>query len=193
MTEVTRVPLQPIAKGSLAKLWIGVIVAVLIAAGLAWAAQPKGLSLDTLAEGTGATPEEGQVVFVDYVGTLPDGSEFDRSQPLPIPESIVPRGTPILVEEGAAIPGFIEGLKQVRKGGKYKLFIPADQAYGAEPPEGSPIPADTDLTFEIEVVDILDRADVEQRFAAAQQYMMAQQQGAAEGEGEAPPVPAPAQ
>ena len=45
MTEVTRVPLQPIAKGSLTKLRIGIIVAVLIAAALAWYAAPRGVDV----------------------------------------------------------------------------------------------------------------------------------------------------
>lgn len=197
MTEVTRVPLQPIAKGSLAKLWIGIVIAVLAAAALAWAAQPKGLKLETIEEGMGPTAEIGQVVFAKYTGRLPDGTTFDESQDLPVPESILPRGTPFAVEEGATIPGFFEGLQQVKKGGKYTLYIPADQAYGDEPPPGSPIPAGSDLVFDLEVVDILERADVEQRFQAAQQFVMAQQaqqadaQGGVQGEGA--PQPAPAQ
>ena len=40
MTEITRVPLQPIAKGALTKLWLGVVAAALAAAGVAWAALP---------------------------------------------------------------------------------------------------------------------------------------------------------
>ncbi len=53
MTEVTRVPIQPIAKGSLTKIWVGVIIAVLLGASLAWAAVPKGFSIDTLVAGGG--------------------------------------------------------------------------------------------------------------------------------------------
>ncbi|MBX7496719.1 FKBP-type peptidyl-prolyl cis-trans isomerase [Qipengyuania sp. 6B39] len=187
MTEVTRVPLQPIAKGSLTKLWLGVIVAVLIGAGLAWAAMPKGVSIDTITEGTGDSPKIGEVVFVKYVGKLADGTEFDRSQELPMPPGMLPEGTPMLLEEGTLIPGFITGLTQMRKGGKYELFIPSDQAYGANPQPGSPIPPNADLTFEIEVVDIMSRADVEQRIQALQ-AMMQQQQGQQEGA-----APAPAQ
>ena len=48
MTEITRVPLQPIKKGSLTKLWLGVLLAVLVAAGLAWAAMPRGLDVETV-------------------------------------------------------------------------------------------------------------------------------------------------
>ena len=172
MTEVTRVPLQPIAKGSLAKLWRGVILAALIGAGLAWAAQPKGLSIDTVQAGTGDSPQLGDVVFVKYVGKLAaTGEEFDRSQPLPIPPGIFPEGNPLLLEEDAIIPGFVEGLQKVQRGGKYVLYIPAEKGYGSEPPPGSPIPADADLEFEIEVVDFMSRADFQQRAAALQSMM----------------------
>ncbi|WP_341711111.1 FKBP-type peptidyl-prolyl cis-trans isomerase [Erythrobacter sp.] len=178
MTEITRVPLQPIAKGSLTKLWLGVIVAVLIGAGLAWAAAPKGLSVVTITEGTGASPKIGDVVFVNYVGKLADGTEFDRSQPLPIPPGLLPEGNPLLLEEGAIIDGFLTGILEMQKGGKYTLTIPADKAYGASPPPGSPIPPNADLVFEVEVVDFMSKADFQARAAAIQQ-MMQQQQGAA--------------
>ncbi len=190
MTEVTRVPLQPIARGSLAKLWVGVILAVLLGAGLAWAAMPKGLDVETLTEGTGASPEIGDVVFVRYVGKLADGTEFDRSQPLPVPPGLFPEGNPLLLEEGAIIDGFIQGLQQMQKGGEYILTIPADQAYGAEPPPGSPIPPDADLVFEIEVVDFMSRDDFQARAAALQQ-MMQQQQGQNGPAGQAPQGPVP--
>ena len=183
MTEVTRVPLQPIAKGSLIKLWIGVIVAILIGAGLAWAAMPKGLDVETVTQGTGESPELGDVVFVKYVGKLTDGTEFDRSQPLPIPPGLFPEGNPLLLEEGAIIDGFIEGLTQMKKGGEYILTIPSEQAYGSEPPPGSPIPADADLVFEVEVVDFMAREDFEARAAAFQSMMGAQ------GEGQGPAGP----
>jgi FKBP-type peptidyl-prolyl cis-trans isomerase FkpA len=185
MTEITRVPLQPISKGSLTKLWIGVIIAVLLGAGLAWAAVPKGVSVETVAEGTGESPRVGDVVFVNYVGKLTDGTEFDRSQPLPIPPGLFPDGNPLLLQEGAIIDGFIEGLTQMKKGGKYVLTIPADQAYGAEPPPGSPIPANADLVFEVEVVDFMSEEDFQARAAAMQQMMQQQQQGAP---GAAPPA-----
>ncbi|WP_370189686.1 FKBP-type peptidyl-prolyl cis-trans isomerase [Qipengyuania sp.] len=176
MTEITRVPLQPIKKGSLAKLWLGVIVAVLLGAGLAWAAVPKGLQVETVTAGTGDSPKVGDVVFVKYVGKLTDGTEFDRSQPLPIPPGLFPEGNPLLLEEGAIIDGFITGLTQMQKGGKYVLTIPAEQAYGAEPPPGSPIPPNADLVFEVEVVDFMSRDDFQSRAAALQQ-MMGQQEG----------------
>ncbi|MEZ5680330.1 MAG: FKBP-type peptidyl-prolyl cis-trans isomerase [Erythrobacter sp.] len=186
MTEITRVPLQPIAKGSLTKLWLGVLIAVLLAGGLVWAAAPKGLSVSTITAGTGDSPKVGDVVFVKYVGKLKDGTEFDRSQPLPIPPGLLPDGNPLLLEEGAIIDGFVQGLTQMQKGGKYTLTIPAEQAYGAEPPPGSPIPANADLVFDVEVVDFMSKDDFQQRAAAIQQMMQAQQGQQPQTQGAAP-------
>ena len=187
MTEITRVPLQPIAKGSLSKLWIGVLIAILIGAGAAWYAMPRGLTVDTLAQGEGRTAQMGDVVFAKYVGKLPDGTEFDRSQPSPFPPGLFPDGTPFPLEEGSVIPGFLDGLLQVKKGGKYRLEIPADMAYGANPPPGSSIPPNSDLVFDVEVMDILTRQEAEQRLQALQQ-MMSQQQPGAPGEAGPPPA-----
>ncbi len=186
MTEVTRVPIHPIAKGSLTKLWLGVIVAILVGAGIAWAAVPKGVSLETLTAGTGPTPQEGDVVFVNYTGKLSDGTVFDKSEQPPIPPGVFPEGNPFPLEEGATVEGFSDGLKQMQKGGKYVLEIPASKGYGSEPPPGSGIPANADLVFEIEVVDFMAREDFEARLQALQQ-MMQMQQG---GEGGAPGAPA---
>ena len=161
-------------------------MAVLLGAGLAWAAVPKGLDVTTVTAGTGDSPKLGDVVFVKYVGKLTDGTEFDRSQPLPVPPGLFPEGNPLLLEEGAIIDGFIEGLTQMQKGGSYVLTIPAEQAYGAEPPPGSPIPANADLVFEVDVVDFMSREDFQARANALQQ-MMGQQQGQP---GQAGPPPA---
>ena len=79
------------------------------------------------------------------------------------------------------------GLEQMQKGGKYVLTIPAEQAYGAEPPPGSPIPPNADLVFEVEVVDFMSRDDFQARAAALQQ-MMGQQQGQG-GDAPAPAAP----
>lgn len=188
MTEITRVPIQPVAKGSLTKLWIGVILAVLVGAGLAWAAIPRGFSVDTEVAGTGPTPKIGEVVWVKYKGKLAaDGTVFDESRDIPLPvQGLFPAGSPFPLEEGATIPGFFNGLQQMQKGGKYTLFIPADQAYGASPPQGSPIPANADLEFEIEVIDIMSRETFDRNLKVLQQTMQAQmgQQG---GEGGAAP------
>lgn len=193
MTEITRVPIQPVAKGSLTKLWIGVLLAIAVGAGLAWAAVPRGVDLDVIAEGTGPLPKEGEVVWLNYKGKLAaDGTVFDESREIPLLiEGLFPKGTPFPIEERASIPGFFEGLKQMQKGGKYVLFIPADKAYGAEPPPGAPIPPNADLEFEIEVVEIMSKETFERNLAILQQAMQSQMGGAEGGAPQGAPAPAP--
>lgn len=193
MAEVTRVPLQPIAKGSLLKLWLGVLAAIALAAGIAWAAMPKGVTVDVITAGDGDFAEVGQVVFVRYTGRLEDGTVFDQTQEGTWPiEGILPDGGPLLLQEGAVIPGFIEGLTQMQKGGTYELFIPADQAYGDEPPPGSPIPANADLIFDIQLVDVMSEEEAQQRFMQMQMQLQQMQGAGGEGAaGAAPPAVAP--
>jgi FKBP-type peptidyl-prolyl cis-trans isomerase FkpA len=196
MTEITRVPIQPVAKGSLTKLWLGVALAIAVGAGLAWAAVPRGLDVVTIAAGTGPMPKDGDVLFIEYKGKLAsDGTVFDESRNIPLPvQGIFPKGTPFPIEEGATIPGFFEGLKQMQKGGKYTLFIPADKAYGAEPPQGAPIPPNADLVFDIEVIEIMSKQTFERNLAILQQAMQSQMGGPGGAGGGAPaPAPAPAQ
>ncbi|WP_379547888.1 FKBP-type peptidyl-prolyl cis-trans isomerase [Qipengyuania sp. DSG2-2] len=192
MTEVTRVPLKPVAKGSLAKIWIGVILAALLGVGIAWAAVPASTSVDTVTAGTGPAPSDGDVVFVEYTGKLTDGTVFDKNEGQAAPiQGVFPDGVPFVLEEGAAIPGFLKGLKQTRTGGEYVLNIPADEAYGDEPPPGSSIPAGADLVFEVKVVEFMSRQDFERRLQALQQVMAAQQGGEGAEGGPATGAPPP--
>ncbi len=174
MTEITRVPLQPIAKGSLTKLWLGVLAAILLGAGIAWASMPAGVKVDTITEGSGPSPTASDVVFIKYVGKLADGTEFDRSRELPFPTNgIIPDGMPMQVS--GVVPGFSEGLQKMQKGGKYVLHIPAEKGYGATPPQGAPIPPNADLVFDVELVDFMSEEDAQRRFQVLQQMMQAQQ------------------
>ncbi len=185
MTEITRVPLQPIAKGSLTKLWLAIALAVLGAGAFAWAAVPAGVEVETLAEGAGSMPDETDVVFVEYIGRLADGTVFDQSQPLPLPPQaagLLPSGTPLPLEN--MLPGFREALMEMQRGGRYIAEIPADKAYGETPPEGAPIPPGADLVFEIELIDFMPFAEFQSRVQAieqmlAQAQMMAQPPGGA--------------
>ena len=191
MAEVTRVPLKPVSRGSLVMLFLGIVIGLAIAAAFAWWTAPAGVSVDTVRAGTGDHPTEADVVFVHYTGKLEDGTVFDQSQPIPLPvEGILPEGTPLPLEN--MVPGFREAALQMQRGGKYKVEIPAEKAYGAEgrinPQTGEGVPPNADLSFDIELVDFMPMAEVERRFAMLQQ-MMAQQQGQA-GEGGAAPAPA---
>ena len=182
MAEVTRVPLQPLKKGSLAKLWLGVVVVILLGAGLAWLTVPQGVTLTELTPGVGPNPGKTDVVVVNYVGKLDDGTVFDQSQGVPFP-----------LGQGI-IPGFAEGLTKMKKGGKYTLHIPSEKAYGPKeqknPMTGEVvIPANADLTFEIELIDFMSEADFQRRMQIQQMMQMQQQGGVPGGAPQGAPIP----
>lgn len=194
MTEITRVPLRPIAKGVMPKFWLGAAVLALVGGGIAWAAMPQGVQVDVVEQGMGMSPSADDVVFVRYVGKLPDGTVFDEGgdRELPI-QGIFPKGQPLPLSQ--MVPGFREGALQMQKGGKYRLEIPADKAYGANPPQGAPIPPNSDLVFEIELIDFMSEQDFQQRLSTLQQMMqmqMGQDQAGQTGQG-APHGAMPAQ
>ena len=175
MTEITRVPLQPIQKGSVTKVWLGIVVALLVGLGLAWLGHAGSVRVETLVAGTGPKPTVDDVVLVNYVGRLANGKEFDRGERVPFPVTGV-------------VPGLTQALVQMQKGGKYRVEIPAAKAYGAHeqrnPQTGEVvIPANSDLVFEIELIDFRNRAEVEaqQRMLEQMQQQMAAQQGAGAG------------
>ena len=162
MTEITRVPLQPIAKGALPKLWIGLAAVALAAGGIAWAAMPPTVAIQTLTAGEGPSPTRDDVALVNYKGTLANGTVFDEGQQAVFPLSEV-------------VPGFTKALEQMQRGGKYKVVIPSELAYGNEPV--GDIPAGSDLTFEIELLDFKSRAEIEQQQRILQQLQQMQMQG----------------
>lgn len=174
MTEITRVPLQPIAKGSLAKVWLGVAAAALAAAGLAWATVPAGVHVETVKAGSGPSPTTADVVLVKMKGTLDNGKVFQ------------PEGQGAL-DMQRVIPGFSKALTQMQKGGSYKVEIPASLGYGAQdqrnPETGEvEIPGGSRLNFDIQLIDFKSRAEIEQQQAMMQQLQqMQQQQGGQRG------------
>lgn len=187
MSEVTRVPILPIAKGSLTKLWLGVLVAVLLGAGLAYAQRTQGVEVETLSAGTGPMPTLEDVVLINYTGRLTSGKEFDKGERAPLALD-------------AVVPGFAEGLTRMQKGGKYRLTIPSEKGYGAEaktnPQTGEVVlPANSDLVFDVELIDFRSKAEIMQQQQMLQQMQQMQQMqgGAPGGPGSAPPLPAPGQ
>ncbi|MBB4860265.1 FKBP-type peptidyl-prolyl cis-trans isomerase FkpA [Novosphingobium chloroacetimidivorans] len=168
MTEITRVPLQPIARGSLTKLWIGIAAVALLAGGVAWAAMPASVDVDTIKAGSGESPTREDVALVNYKGTLPDGKVFDEGKQAVLPLAEV-------------VPGFTKALEQMQRGGKYKVHIPSELAYGEK--GAGPIPANTDLDFEIELLDFKSRAEIEQQQRIMQQLQQMQGAGGMPGAG----------
>ena len=196
MTEVTRVPLQPIASGSMMKFWLGVLVGALLAGAVAWFLnREETVDVDVVTAGEGASPAEDDLAFIEYVGKLEDGTVFDQSPPRsgipPEIDHLIPTGVPM--ELSTAIPGFREALMQMQKGGTYEVTIPGHLAYGATPPPGSPIPPNAELTFEVTLHDFLTPAQVQERSQQINEVLMAAQAAAGEGGEGGAPVPAPAQ
>ena len=107
-----------------------------------------GISYTIEKEGTGDVPKPGSNIVVNYKGKLLNGTVFDSSE-----KSGKPFEFPVGV--GAVIPGWDESLLLLKKGSKANLYIPSGLAYG---PGGSgPIPGNSVLLFEVEVVDIKAR------------------------------------
>ena len=108
-------------------------------------AHADGLQYKVLTAGTGPKPTANDTVTVNYRGTLVNGKEFDSSYK---------RGQPASFPVGGVIKGWTEALQLMPVGSKWQLFIPADLAYGDQPPPGSGIePGDT-LIFDVELLSI---------------------------------------
>ena len=149
MSSVTAVPLRPIAKGSIPRLWFGVALLIVVAALLAWAgtSSMKTLGFTVVKEGTGPSPTKDDVVLVDYVGKLEDGTVFDQAQQAPLPVDGV-------------VPGFTQALLKMKKGGEYHVSIPPQLGYGST--ARGPIPANATLEFDIKLLDFKSKAEIEQ-------------------------------
>jgi FKBP-type peptidyl-prolyl cis-trans isomerase FklB len=105
---------------------------------------PSGLQYMVLSEGKGSHPKATDTVTVQYRGTLIDGTEFDSSYK---------RGQPVTFSLNQVIKGWTEGVQLMKEGGKIKLFVPSDLAYG-ERGAGSQIGPNTMLIFEIELLSV---------------------------------------
>ena len=107
---------------------------------------PSGLQYEALVVGTGKQPKETSRVTVHYTGTLLNGTIFDSS---------VQRGEPIEFPLNQVISGWTEGLQLMKEGGKAKLFIPSDLAYG-DRQAGELIAPGSTLIFEVELIKVSD-------------------------------------
>ncbi len=171
MSEVTAVPLRPIAKGSLVKLWAGIAIALAASAGLAYVGTrsqvlmaqtpeaflasnakqsgvvttPSGLQYKILEEGNGPKPTASDIVLVDYDGKLVNGESFDSSA-----RQGGPAALPV---SGGMIPGWGEGLQLMKQGAKYRFWMPPQLAFG-ERGAGGKIPPNAVTIFDVKLVAI---------------------------------------
>ena len=172
--SVTAVPIQPLRKGSVAKLWLGLALLMLAAAGAAWygtkAFRPiiteSGVKLRVVKEGTGPKIGENDVAALRY--KLHVGSED-----APVIQDSDQTGQPFVTTTDGVYPGFGEGMKMMRQGGQYVLSVPPGQHVKGEIPPGTPFQASDTLVFEIEVMQVA--AGMAQQFKMQQQEQMRRQ------------------
>ena len=183
--SVTTVPIHPIKKGSLTKIWLGVLLVVAAALLLAFAGTQdavvngasneqflaanadedgvvtttSGLQYKVLKPGEGPSPTATDTALVKYEGRLRDGTVFDANEQTPMPV-------------GGVVPGFSEALQLMQKGGEYRIWIPSDLAYGEASP-GEQIPPNSLLIFDVTLLDFISQAQMEE----LRQQMQAQGAG----------------
>jgi peptidylprolyl isomerase len=106
----------------------------------------SGLRYLDLVEGTGPSPRSGQTVTIHFIGTLTNGLKFDSS---------IDRNEPysFLIGRGKVIKGWDEGVMSMKVGGKRRLIIPPDLAYGPHA-AGDSIPPNSTLIFEVQLLSI---------------------------------------
>ena len=101
--------------------------------------------------GEGKEAVKGALITTQYRGFLADGTQFDSSYDKG-------QAFQCVIGTGRVIKGWDQGIMGMKVGGKRKLNVPAHLAYG-ERQIGSLIPANSDLTFEIELLEVLTRDD----------------------------------
>jgi len=172
--SVTTVPIQPIQKGLLAKIWIGVLLIAGAALLLAYTGTrsvvsdgasneqflaanadedgvvttESGLQYKVIKPGEGPSPTATDTALVKYEGRLRDDTIFDANEQTPMPV-------------GGVVPGFSEALQLMQRGGEYRIWIPSDLAYGEASP-GDQIPPNSLLIFDVTLLDYISAAQMEE-------------------------------
>jgi FKBP-type peptidyl-prolyl cis-trans isomerase len=172
--SVTTVPIQPIKKGSLTKIWLGVLLIAIIALALAYAGTQdavingasneqfldanadedgvettaSGLQYKVITPGEGPSPSATDTALVKYEGRLRDGTVFDANEQAPMPV-------------GGVVPGFSEALQLMQKGGEYRIWIPSELAYGGASPSEN-LPPNSLLIFDVTLLDFISAAQMEE-------------------------------
>ena len=128
----------------------------------------KGVYIETLQAGTGAVLDTNSFVKVMYKGSTFDGHMFDTNM-----DTSKGHTDPLTVNltndkslGNGVIPGFENAMYGLQRGSRVKIYIPSGLAYGARA-GGSDIPANSNLIFEIEVLDVMNKAQFKTDAATA--------------------------
>lgn len=175
MSAVTAVPLRPLAKGSVLKLWIAVGLLVLVAAGLGWwgtrgmqrTSMPNGMAYQVIREGDGELISSADVVALNFVARRETGEVIADTR----------RDRPVeTTTDTIQVPGVGEGLKLMRKGSVYRFWVPPGVWRGRVPPGAALDPTET-LTFDVQVLAVAPGAAQQQRLQQMQELQRQMQGG----------------
>jgi peptidylprolyl isomerase len=174
---------------------------------------PFALRYEDIKVGTGALGETGKLWHLKYTGwRAADGIKFDswddHKQPKMGPDGkpvMGPDGKPVMGDPvpiaipqgmGRVIPGFDYGLDGMKIGGKRRIFIPWQMAYGTrampDRPDHPGIPAKSDLIFDVELVDVTDMPQQHAPMMPGNRPMPVPQHPGAGAPPSAAPAPKPA-
>lgn len=109
-----------------------------------WQSLPDGLRTWTVTPGSGTAVKTGDQITADYTGFLTNGTVFDSSAKS--------GKLSTTLDSSHLIPGFAEGMVGMKPGETRRIDIPANLAYGANPPQGSIIPPNSELVFEVTLI-----------------------------------------
>lgn len=175
--SVTTVPIRPLAKGSVLKLWLAILVLCVAGAALAWIGTAPlqvittktGVRFQTVRAGEGAQITPADLVAMRYRLTKADGTLIEDSDQT---------GQPFVASVDRVFPGFGEAMQMMQQGGRYRIWLPPGQ-HAQEIPPGAPFRAEDTLVFDVRVLQVAEGM-------AAMQQMMGPP-----GAGGAPPGGAP--
>jgi hypothetical protein len=151
--SVTAVPIRPLRRGAVLKLWLGLLVLAAAAAALAWYGTrsqqretlASGVQIQVIEEGEGNPVTPADLVALRYRLTKTDGTLIQDSDQT---------GQPFVTSTEGLFPGFSEALQRMRAGGRYRIWLPPGQHVQGPVPPGAPFSATDTLVFRIEVLQI---------------------------------------
>ncbi|MGE0179763.1 MAG: FKBP-type peptidyl-prolyl cis-trans isomerase [Sphingomonas sp.] len=161
--SVTTVPIRPLARGSVLKLWLAIVTLCVAGGALAWIGTAPlqiittstGVRFQTIRSGEGALITPADLVAMRYRLTKADGTLIEDSDQA---------GQPFVASVDRVFPGFGEAMQMMQQGGRYRFWLPPGQHAQMIPP-GAPFRAEDTLVFEVRVLQVAEG------MAAMQQMM----------------------
>ena len=151
--SVTTVPIRPLARGSVLKLWLALIVLVAAGAAIAWVGTAPlqvvttktGVRFQTLRSGTGPRIVAADLVAMRYRLTKLDGTQIENS------DAMV---QPFVASSDRVFPGFGEAMLMMQPGGRYRFWLPPGTHAPDPIPPGAPFGREDTLVFDVTVLQV---------------------------------------